>query len=246
VQAFFNGNSEMSNTPQADVDQQTAVLLLADIADASRLWGWSRIVRGPRALQGIPGLLFSKVLGSGFEGGFDLRPSRSRQGVFALFESFQTAQDFIAHSPLVHAYQNRSNEFCCVTLKTCSCRGSWDGISLQVTTDPPLHGPVAALTRASIKFNKAHAFWRHAPPSQTALDDVDGCRLAVGLGEAPFFRQATFSIWDSVSDMNAYARTGSHLEAIKAAQKHGYFSESMFARFVPLKVQGQWLGKHHA
>ncbi len=236
----------MRNTPQADVDDQTAVVLLADIAEASRLWGWSRIVRGPRALQGISGLLFSKVLGSGFEGGFDLRPSPSRQGVFALFESFQTAQDFITHSPLVQAYQNRSDEFCCVTLKTWSCRGSWDGISLQVTTAPPLHGPVAALTRASIKFNKAHAFWRHAPPSQTALDGVVGCQLAVGLGEAPFFRQATFSIWESVSDMNAYARTGSHLEAIQAAQKHGYFSESMFARFVPLKVQGQWLGKHYA
>jgi heme-degrading monooxygenase HmoA len=246
VQAFFNGNSQMSNTPQADVDDQTAVLLLADIADASRLWGWSRIVRGPRALQGIPGLLFSKVLGSGFEGGFDLRPSRSRQGVFALFESSQTAQDFIAHSPLVQTYQSRSDEFCCVTLKTWSCRGSWDGISLQVACDPPVQGPVAALTRASIKFNKAHAFWRHAPPSQTALKDVEGCRLAVGLGEAPFFRQATFSIWDSVTDMNAYARTGSHLKAIQAAHQHGYFAESMFARFVPLNVQGQWLGKHYA
>jgi len=192
MQAFFIGNSEMSNTPQADVDDQTAVVLLADIAEASRLWGWSRIVIGPRALQGIPGLLFSKVLGSGFEGGFDLRPSRSRQGVFALFESFQAAQDFTVRSPLVQAYQNRSDEFCCVTLKTWSCRGSWDGISLQVACDPPVQGPVAALTRASIKFSKAHAFWRHAPPSQAALEGVDGCQLAVGLGEAPFFSTSYF------------------------------------------------------
>ena len=236
----------MIDVQQASAEDQTAVILLADIADASRLWGWSRIVRGPRALRGIPGLLFSKVLGSGFDGGFDLRPSRSRQGVFALFDSFQKAQDFIAHSKLVREYQNRSDEFCWATLKTFSCRGSWDGISLQVNAEPTAHGPVAALTRASIKFSKAPAFWRHAPPSQTALEGVDGCQLAVGLGEAPFFRQATFSIWDNVSDMNAYARTGSHLAAIQAAQKNGYFSESMFARFVPLKVQGQWMGKHYA
>ena len=236
----------MIHAHQASAEDQTAVILLADIADASRLWGWSRIVRGPRALRGIPGLLFSKVLGSGFDGGFDLRPSRSRQGVFALFDSSQKAQDFITHSALVRAYQDRSNEFCWATLKTFSCRGSWDGISLQVNAEPPLTGPVAALTRASIKFGKAPAFWRHAPPSQTALEGVDGCQLAVGLGEAPFFRQATFSIWDSVTDMNAYARTGSHLLAIQAAQQHGYFSESMFARFVPLKVQGQWMGKHYA
>ena len=236
----------MSNAQQVGIDGQTAVVLLADIAEASRLWGWSRIVRGPRALQRVPGLLFSKVLGSGFDGGFDLRPSASRQGVFALFESDKSAHDFIAHSPLVHAYQDRSQEFCWATLKTFSCRGSWDGMSLQATAEPPMRGPVAALTRASIKFGKAHAFWRHAPPSQTALEGVAGCQLSVGLGEAPFFRQATFSIWDSVDDMNAYARTGSHLEAIQAAQKNGYFSESMFARFVPLKVQGQWRGKHYA
>ena len=236
----------MIDAQQASAEDQTAVILLADIAEASRLWGWSRIVRGPRALRGIPGLLFSKVLGSGFDGGFDLRPSRSRQGVFALFDSCHKAQDFIAHSKLVREYQNRSDEFCWATLKAFSCRGSWDGISLQVNAKPPAHGPVAALTRASIKFSKAPAFWRHAPPSQTALEGVDGCQLAVGLGEAPFFRQATFSIWDNVSDMNAYARRGSHLAAIQAAQKNGYFSESMFARFVPLKVQGQWMGKHYA
>lgn len=235
----------MRNEQQAGVNDQTAVVLLADIAEASRLWGWSRIVRGPRALEDIPGLLFSKVLGSGFEGGFGLRPSPSRQGVFALFESFQTAQDFIDHSPLVRAYQERSQEFCWATLKTFSCRGSWDGVGFQVNMEPPIKGPVAALTRASIKFSKAHAFWRHAPPSQTSLEVAQGCQLAVGLGEAPFLRQATFSLWDGLAEMNAYARTGSHLEAIQAAQQHGYFSESMFARFVPMDVHGQWQGKYY-
>ena len=56
-------------------NDQVVVLLLADIAQASRLWGWSRIVKGPQALQDIPGLLFSKVLGSGYEGGLDLDPA---------------------------------------------------------------------------------------------------------------------------------------------------------------------------
>jgi spheroidene monooxygenase len=246
VQAFFNGNSNMSHAQPAGSNDQTAVVLLADIAHEFRLWGWSRIVRGPRALQGVPGLVFSKVLGSGYDGGFDLKPSASRQGVFALFESAQTAQDFITTSTLVHDYQQRSDEFCWATLKTFSCRGSWDGVHFEANTDAPDQGPVAALTRASIKFNKASAFWRHAPPSQASLEGVQGCQLAVGLGEAPFFRQATFSIWDSVADMNAYARTGAHLAAIQAAQQHGYFSESMFARFVPLSVQGHWRGKHYA
>jgi len=236
----------MSYHQPAGNNDATAVVLLADIAQGSRLWGWSRIVKGPRALQAVRGLLFSKVLGSGFEGGFDLKPSASRQGVFALFASSQAAQDFIFESALVRDYQKRSNEFCSITLKTFSCRGSWDGLCLPTNALAPLQGPVAALTRASIKFSKAHAFWRHAPSAQLSLEGADGCHLAVGLGEAPFFRQATFSIWDSVAKMNDYARTGAHLEAIQAAQQHGYFSESMFARFVPLQIRGHWRGKYYA
>jgi len=234
-------------TPTSTAENdQVVVLLLADIAEGSRLWGWSRIVKGPQGLQGVPGLLFSKVLGSGYEGGFGLRPSPSRQGLFGLFESLPTAQEFIQNSTVLQAYQERSSEFYCALLKTWSCRGSWDGQSLDVCTAQPIKGPVAALTRSSIRLGKAPEFWRHAPPSQTALSNAKGCQLAVGLGEAPFVRQATFSIWDSVSDMNAYARSGAHLEAIQAAVQNDYFSESMFARFVPLQVQGQWQGKVYA
>jgi spheroidene monooxygenase len=166
--------------------------------------------------------------------------------LFALFESAQTADDFVAHAQWVQKYQQRSAEFCCVKLQTWSCRGTWDGFSLSAPANEPTHGPVAALTRASIKLGKASAFWRHAPPSERALEGVQGCQLAVGLGEAPLLRQATFTIWDSVADMNAYARSGAHLQAIQAAAQHGYFAESMFARFVPLHVRGQWQGKSYA
>jgi heme-degrading monooxygenase HmoA len=228
------------------VKGQVVVLLLADIVQSSRWWGWLRIVQGSAALRNVPGLLFAKLLGSGHEGGFGLKPSASRQGLFALFESAQTADDFVAHAQWVQKYQQRSAEFCCVKLQTWSCRGTWDGFSLSATATEPTLGPVAALTRASIKLSKASAFWRHAPPSERALEGVQGCQLAVGLGEAPLLRQATFTIWDSVADMNAYARTGAHLQAIQSAAKHGYFAESMFARFVPLQVQGQWQGKSYA
>ena len=86
---------------------------------------------------------------------------------------------------------------------------------------------------------------RYAPAAQSALDHTQGCQLAVGLGEAPLLRQATFTLWDSVSHMDAYARSGAHLTAIQAAAKHGYFFESMFARFRPLTLSGQWKGKHY-
>ena len=86
--------------------------------------------------------------------------------------------------------------------------------------------------------------WRMAPAAQASLEQAQGCVLAVGLGEAPLLRQATFSVWDSVAAMEAYARSGAHLDAIRAAQREGYFSESMFVRFVPLSVRGDWKGRH--
>jgi spheroidene monooxygenase len=77
------------------------------------------------------------------------------------------------------------------------------------------------------------------------LQGAPGCLLAVGLGEAPILRQATFSLWESQAAMDAYARSGPHLQAIRAANAGGWFSESMFVRFLPLVVQGCWRGRSY-
>jgi hypothetical protein len=42
--------------------------------------------------------------------------------------------------------------------------------------------------------------------------------------------------------MDRYARSGAHLEAIRAAHQGQYFSESMFVRFVPYAPRGAWKG----
>jgi heme-degrading monooxygenase HmoA len=130
-----------------------------------------------------------------------------------------------------------------VKLRAWSSRGTWDGCQLQAGAPAPAAGPIAALTRASIALRKAPAFWRYAPAAQSALDTAPGCQLAVGLGEAPLLRQATFTIWDSVSAMDAYARSGAHQNAIQAAYGNQYFSESLFARFVILGLHGNWKGR---
>jgi spheroidene monooxygenase len=232
--------------PRSD---QAAVLLLADVAAAHRGWGWWRIARGARPWRRHTGLRFAKALGSGLDGGFGLQPSTSRQGVFLLFDHLGQAQDFLAHAPELQHYRSRSQEFFATVLQAWSSRGAWSGQALQVAAPQPEHsaytGPIAALTRASIRPHKAAAFWRHAPAAQADLSQAQGCQLAVGLGEAPLLRQATFSLWASVEDMNAYARCGAHLAAIQAAQRHDFFSESMFVRFIPTQTQGRWLGRDY-
>lgn len=227
------------------VSDEVAVLVLAQMAPGSRAWGWWRIVRGPAVLRGEPGLRFAKVLGSGHEGGFGLRPSPSRLGLFLLFDGEDAARAFIERSAHLQAWRARAAELCVALLRTTTARGQWAGQSLTVTAST-VHsgatGPVAALTRASIRPSRAVSFWRHAGPSQAALASAPGCRLAVGLGEAPLLRQATFSLWDSVQDLEAYARSAAHGEAIRTAYGRQCFSESLFARFVPLSLQGRWMG----
>lgn len=222
----------------------TVVIVLAKLRPRHWYWGWNRIAFGRWLSSNLPGLKFIKTLGSGLNGGFGLVPSPSHQGMFCVFDSAESAQAFIDEAPLMHRYRSVSDELFTAVLRPYSVRGSWDGVSLAPSA--PVSGMIATLTRASIRPLAAASFWRHAPAAQRSLLDAPGCALAIGLGEAPLLRQATFSLWDDATAMDAYARTGAHLDAIRAAWKHQFFSESMFVRFAPLQLQGQWKGRRFA
>lgn len=222
-----------------------AVMLLVRTRPGSRLWGLSRVALGERGARGVPGLRFARALGSGRDGGFGLAPSLEHQGLFALFDDDEAADAFIDRSPLMAAYRARSLDLWIARLRATSSRGSWGGMRMAVTRRADPHAPVAALTRASIRPSRAWAFWRHSPPSQAGLADAAGCRLAIGLGEAPLLRQATFSLWDDAAAMDAYARRGAHQAAIQASRQGGFFSESMFVRFEPSRIEGRWPADLH-
>ncbi len=229
----------------AGMTSTTAVLLLADLRPAHWPWGWNRIAFSRWLPSRTRGLRFMKTLGSGRGGGFGLVPSPSHQGVFCLFDERAAADDFIARSPLVARYREASSECLLLTLRPCSARGSWDGVALAAGEPLAADAPVAALTRASIRPLAAPAFWAHAPAAQAGLATAPGCELAIGLGEAPLLRQATFSLWRNTAAMDAYARTGAHQQAIRAAWQQHFFSESMFVRFAPLAIEGRWQGRCH-
>jgi spheroidene monooxygenase len=226
------------------VSAETVVVILADIAAGARLWGYARFLSGRYVLPRVPGLRFARVLGSGHDGGFGLRPSFTRQGLLAAFADQPSAARFLS-SPFVEDYRGRSRECLTAVLRAYSSRGSWGGEKLAIAAGVPADGPVVALTRASIRPGRAIEFWRKAPPAERSLARAEGCLLAAGLGEAPLLRQATFSLWESVAAMDAYARTGAHLAAIRASHAGGYFSESMFVRFAPLALSGTWKGRAH-
>jgi spheroidene monooxygenase len=222
---------------------QVVVLVLADILPSSRLWGWSRFVLGRFPLRQVPGIRFAKVLGSGADGGFGVKPSPSIQGMFCVFDDAASADAFTGPDGMVAEWRRRARECLSVKLRAYSSRGSWAGMRFAVTAAAPAGGPIASLTRASIRPTRAGAFWRMQPAAERALAGAQGCLIAAGVGEAPLLRQATFSVWDEAASMDRYARSGAHQEAILAAGRGGFFSESMFVRFVPYDACGSWHGR---
>lgn len=219
---------------------RSAIIVLVEWEKGARAAGFARLAFGDPGA--VPGLVFHKRLGSGAGGGFTLAPSFSHQGLFATFESDAAADDFLA-SPYVSFYRARALQFFAARLAPYAVRGAWSGtVPLSVVAEAPERAPIAALTRGSVRPQAAWRFWRYAPRAQDALAQARGCLLAAGLGEAPIFRQATFSIWESHAAMAGYARTGAHGAAIKATQDCGFFSESLFARFAVRHVEGAWNG----
>ena len=237
-------HADETSSRNVQVFNGTVLILLAKIRPRYWSWGWNRIAFGRWFADPAPGLRFMKTLGSGVDGGFGLTPSPSHQGMFCVFDSVDEANQFVEKAPLIAAYRQRCDELFMATLRPASVRGSWDSVSLTAGEALAPEAMVATLTRASIRPAAATAFWRYAPDAQKDLMTADGCDLAVGLGEAPVFRQATFSLWKNTAAMDAYARTGAHMKAIRAAWNHEFFSESMFVRFAPIHMQGQWKGKH--
>lgn len=225
------------------MSNQTAVLVLVDIAPDSFWWGLSRYVIGRFPLYGVPGLQFFKVLGSGHGGGFSTKPSLHKQGLFCVFDNEVNAQRFRHESELIQSYLKHTREFFAINLNAFSTRGSWAKTQLDITAEKPHAGPIASLTRASIKPLKANAFWKNAVPAENSIKEAKGVLLSAGLGEAPYLRQATFTLWDSEDALNEYAQQGAHLAAIKAAYGQHYFSESMFTRFAPSAIEGSWRGQ---
>ncbi len=244
--------SRLAESPRAEpaaaataVSATVVVLMLMQYRRSAVPWGLSRLVLGPRDLGPAQGLRFARVLGSGRQGGFGLAPSFERQGLIAFFDDVAAARAFLGASPAVSARRAHALECLTVVLGVTSSRGSWGGVGLSPGLTLSDDQPMASLTRAAIRPRHASSFWRQSPASEASLAQAPGCRLAVGLGEAPLLRQATFSLWDNTAAMKAYAQQGAHRSASRGAWEHGWFSEWMFVRFAPLSLQGQWQGRSY-
>ncbi len=113
-------------------------------------------------------------------------------------------------------------------------RGSWDGKRPfgQVRQVEEHAGPIAVLTRASIRFTRVNRFWRHVKPVVQEMENAEGLIATLGIGEVPWFKQSTFSIWKDISAMKAFAyHMRQHRAAVTKTRSEKWYREEMFVRF---------------
>ena len=109
--------------------------------------------------------------------------------------------------------------------------------------DAPPDAPVAVLTRATLRLSRARAFWGAVPATGEALNSAEGLIKSIGVGEAPFIRQATLSFWRSETDVRAFAYNSSpHRDVVRRTRDEGWYAEELFARFRPVASEGTWDG----
>jgi heme-degrading monooxygenase HmoA len=209
-----------------------------------RRWGLAQMGTAPGALKKVPGLRFFQLLGSGAANGFGFLPNLDRYGFLGVWDSAEAATTFFSTHPLWADYQRRSRETWTAELAPLRSHGLWNKVNPfdyqpENATALEADGPVAVLTRASIRLRRAWRFWGYVEPTSRALATAPGVRLAIGLGELPLVRQATFSIWDSAAAMQHYAyRDARHREVIQLTRREGWYGEELFARFRVLSSRG--------
>lgn len=195
-------------------------------------------------LSRIDGLAFWRLLGTGR--GNDTGPGAdlARSAVFAVWNDESDLDRFLATHPIA-ARWDRSAESWHVRLRALGGHGQWRGVDPLDGLDPGERGgPVAVITRADVRRKASRSFARAAREVDAELHTADGLIDVVGIGEAPVGRLATFSLWESMDTVRAFAYSmPRHQQVIEQTRDGDWYSEEMFARFEPYGSAGEWDGR---
>jgi spheroidene monooxygenase len=218
---------------------------------AARAWVLGQMGLARLDLPRTPGLHFWKLCGSGTGQGFTPVPNTAVWAILATWESEAIARARIDHAPVWTRWRAHADETWTVFLQPLAARGRWSGVApfegdaggcpwAQIGAGD---GPIAALTRATIRPTMALKFWGRVPDISAAIGTDENVTFKIGIGEVPLMHQVTFSIWPDAASMAHFAREdGPHARAIKAVRDEGWFREELYARFRLLGDTGTWGG----
>jgi hypothetical protein len=194
---------------------------------------------------------FYKLMGSGKNGTFDKTPDLQQWAIMAAFNE-NTLQDsgILKH----HGYiKQLYGSFIAGWIKLFNCEvwtvllepteghGKWDGGEPfgKLPKQSSLTGPVAVLTRATIRLSKLKQFWANVDGVASKMSGAEGFITSFGIGEVPWIKQATFSIWQSREAMRNFAyKMKEHAEVVRKTHAEKWYSEDMFVRFRIIQSTG--------
>ena len=210
-----------------------------------RLWAFAMMGLARPALARVPGIGFWKLCGSGTGEGFTPVPNTGVYAILATWPDPETAITQTARARIFQRYIARSVESWTVFLTPVSARGAWSGVSPFEPSGERTEGPLAALTRATVRPAAALKFWKRVPDISAVIGEDNNVAFKIGIGEVPLLHQITFSIWPDTRGMAAFAREdGPHARAIKAVRDGHWFNEELYARFKIIGDSGTWNGEH--
>lgn len=198
-----------------------------------------RMGRPPISVDEIEGLTFFKPLGTGSGNGFSIKPDFSTFGFVAVFDTENLAKSFLK-SDVINQYVKTSKSYSHVLMYTIKSHGEWSKQNpFKSSVGLDKSKPLAVITRATIKPKLAYQFWRNVPSVSKSMNNYDELIFSKGIGEFPLLMQATYSLWKDANAMMNYAyQNPKHAEMVKKTREIDWYSEELFARFVPFYHEG--------
>ena len=207
-----------------------------------RLWPFVAMSRAGARLKRVPGLDFRKMMGAGRGIGFSARPDFGRYALLGVWKSRADAERFLADSPFMNLYRKHASAIDSWYLEPTRSHGQWDGgnpferSGRLADRTASTTGEVAVMTRATINLRRAGRFWEMVAPVSDELAAAEGLLSSIGVGEVPWVRQATFSVWESEEAMKSFAYGAPvHREVIRRTRAEEWYREDLFVRFSVLE-----------
>ncbi len=207
----------------------------------ARAWALGMMGAARLPLSRTTDIGFWKLCGSGTGEGFTPVPNTAVYAILATWPDAETARKR-TQTGVFARYIRRATENWTVFLQTQTARGQWSGKTPFQPDTNLTNGPLAALTRATIKPRTLARFWGRVPNISKMIGQDPNVAFKIGIGEVPMLHQVTFSIWPSEKAMAAFARTGPHADAIRAVRDEGWFREELYVRFSVHSDRGTWNG----
>ena len=196
---------------------------------------------------------FYKLMGSGKNGTFDKTPDLQQWAILSVYkESLRIDKNNLTLNFLYGSFISKwlalfGCEVFTILLEAVESHGEWDKAQPfgKLRSTGELKEPIAVLTRATIRLNKLKYFWQNVAPVAAVMPTAKGFITSFGIGEIPWIKQATFSVWESKEDMKAFAYGMKiHAEVIKKTRQQKWYSEEMFTRFRIIASAGSIKGEN--